>query len=553
MKKAQKILSLVAVLMLLVGAFPAFAESAKDPVTFTMYVEDPMAHRIEENFQGTVSKKITADTGVTLKYQFGVGDVSQQVTLMVADRSFPDFVFSRSNLATFMAADAYIDMAPLIEEYGPNIKKLYGKSFDKNKDAQGRIFYLGQAPINDTRLHFDPEDSFELQLAVLKELNYPEIRTLDQFADAIRQYKAKYPEIDGQPTIGLTLTCGEGWRYYITLINPSIRATGGPDDGNFFVDPDTKKVIYAFANPKIKEYFRFLNGLYAEGLLDPDAFTQTHDEYLAKVSSGRVLALTDANWEFEEAETTLRSDGKEWRTYARFPVTLSKDIPHQAYRPDAYIVTNGVGITTNCKDPVRAVQFLDYLCREEIQVMTHWGFEGEDWHIVDGKRKPIRVTEDGTDSIENILRTGIGLTVYPFPDAGLMKDKDGYWISPNSDDDALVAAYTTAAKEVLAGYGVRTWRELFPRPETLKESTWGQAWRLWDALPKDEEFGMLHNECNALAAEYLAKAASAAPDQFEAVWNEFETRLKDAGVDRLGELATELLKTIDGKVAPVYE
>ena len=39
----------------------------------------------------------------------------------------------------------------------------------------------------------------------------------------------------------------------------------------------------------------------------------------------------------------------------------------------------------------------------------------------------------------------------------------------------------------------------------------------------------------------LAMAASAAPDKFDEVWDEFMTRLDNAQVDRLGELATELV------------
>lgn len=539
MCKTRNIVSLLLAVLLICGMTPTFAQTAKDPITFTIYIEDAQENRIEEGFQGTVSKKITADTGVTIKYNFGVGDVSEQVTLMVADRSFPDFVFSRSHLYSFLEADAYIDLAPLIEEHGPNIKALYGKYFDSLKDKDGHIYYLGQDfvhPINPTK---DPEDSFELQLAVVKELGYPEIRTLDQYADAIRQYKAKHPTIDGQPTIGLTLTCGEGWRYYITLINPGIRAMGGPDDGNYFIDPDTMKTIYAYAKPEIKEYYRFLNGLYAEGLLDPDAFTQTHDEYLAKISSGRVLALTDGDWEYAEAENILRNEGKAERTYARFPVTLSRDIPHPAYRPYAHIFKNGVGVTTNCPDPVRAVQFLDYLCRPETQILTNWGFEGEDWEIRDGMRKPTHT--DDQQTTDYILKTGIGIMTYPWPALGAVKDADGYWMVPRADDESLIERYSPEAKEALAAYGVRTWKDLFPKPEVFKESRWGQAWLIFDNQPADSEFSILQNECNALAAQYLSMAVSAAPDKFDAVWDEFTTRLDNAQVDRLGELATELV------------
>jgi putative aldouronate transport system substrate-binding protein len=513
--------------------------AALDPVTFTIYIEDMVTDRVEEDFKGAVSQVITADTGVSVKYQFGVGDVSEQITLMIADGSYPDFVFSRSHLNNFLEADAYVDMAPLIEQYGPNIKKLYGDSFEKLKDDQGRIFYLGQDFIKP--IVEDPEDSFEIQHAVLKELGYPEIRTLDQFKSAIAQYKEKYPEIDGQPTIGMTLTCGEGWRYFITLINPGLRALGYPDDGNFYVNPETYEVTYAYALPGIEEYYRWMNGMYNDGLLDPDAFTQTHDEYLAKIASGRVLALSDGHWEYVMGEDILSQEGRFDRTYARMPVTLNKDIPNPAYRPAAYSPQNGVGITTNCPDPARAVQFLDYLSQEKTQILTAWGIEGTHWEIRDGRRQ--WTPEEETARLEpgHAIETAIGMMTWPWPCIGGGEDSNGYKFNPLDDSNMLWTNYNEEAKVTLENYGVRSWKELFPPASSFKPSEWGQAWLIWDNQPPDSDFALLHTECNDLTAQYLPIVCTAAPEEFDAKWAEFMERLEGLNVDALGAAATQLL------------
>ncbi|MDR1664494.1 MAG: extracellular solute-binding protein [Clostridiales bacterium] len=515
------------------------AAASADPITFTIYVEDALDGRIEENFEGDVSRVITEQTGVTIKYQFGVGDVSNQITLMIADQAYPDFVFSRSHLNNFLEADAYIDMAPLIEEYGPNIKKLYGDSFEKLKDDEGRIFYLGQdfiSPIVE-----DPEDSFEIQQAVLKEFGYPEVKTLEQAKDLLKKYIEKYPTIDGQPTIGLTLTCGEGWRYYITLINPGLRAMGYPDDGNFYVDPETYDVQYAFDIDGIEEYYRWLNSMYNEGLLDPDAFTQTHDEYLAKISSGRVLALTDGHWEYVEAEQVLEEEGKYERTYARLPVTYSEDIVHPAYRPAAYSPMNGVGITQNCPDPVRAIQFLDYLCQEETQILTAWGIEGQHWEIRDGKRQYTAAEMEARKVPGHAIETAIGYMTYPWPCIGGGEDSNGYKFNALDDSQTLWDTYNEEAKVTLEAYGVGSWKEMFPQPSEFIPSEWGQAWLIWDNQPPDSDFAMLHTECNDLTAQYLPMACSAAPEDFDAIWAEFMERLDAIGVKELNEAATQLL------------
>ncbi len=497
------------------------------PITLEIYEEDLRQHVAEANFQGEVQKQITADTGVTIKTNFGVGDVAEQITLMIADRSYPDFVFSRSNLSKFMEAEAFIDLAPLIEEYGPNIKKLYGTSFDTHYDEDGHIHYLGQDFVNN--LPLDPEVGYELQLAVLEEQGYPEIRTLDQWADAIRTYKAAHPEIDGQPTIGITLTCGEGWRWYITLGNPGGFATGCADDGQYYVDPTSMETVYRFILPEHREYFRWMNGLYNEGLLDPDSFTQTHDEYLQKIASGRVLGLMDADWSIESSTAVLISEGKPERTYGFFPATISEDVLHPIYRQPVYMASNGVGITDNCEDPVRAIQFLDYLAREEIQVMSNWGFEGENWEIVDGKRVFTAAEQEMriNDSDNRTVASGHGLLSYPWPCYGSgVFDKDGYSIMPYTED-AIIADYPEPAKKALDAYGVSMWRDLYPQAEDLYFPPWGAAWYIQDALDPASEAGQIQTRCNDLTAEYLMRAVAASPEEFDVIWDEFQQKLQE--------------------------
>ena len=54
---------------------------------------------------------------------------------------------------------------------------------------------------------------------------YPEINTLEDFENAIRTYYEMYPEIDGQPTIPLTLLADD-WRLLISVTNPRASPCG---------------------------------------------------------------------------------------------------------------------------------------------------------------------------------------------------------------------------------------------------------------------------------------------------------------------------------------
>ena len=60
----------------------------------------------------------------------------------------------------------------------------------------------------------------QLQHAVLKELGYPQINTLEDYENALKAYMKKFPTIDGKKTIGLSLLI-DTWQWYIDLSNPS--------------------------------------------------------------------------------------------------------------------------------------------------------------------------------------------------------------------------------------------------------------------------------------------------------------------------------------------
>ncbi|PAE14500.1 hypothetical protein CHH91_19140, partial [Virgibacillus sp. 7505] len=74
------------------------------------------------------------------------------------------------------------------------------------------------------------------------------------------------PTIDGQPTLGLSLLADD-WRIMISTTNPAFYATGAPDDGEFYIDPDTYEATMHYRRAEEKEYFRWLNHMNDSGLL----------------------------------------------------------------------------------------------------------------------------------------------------------------------------------------------------------------------------------------------------------------------------------------------
>jgi putative aldouronate transport system substrate-binding protein len=136
----------------------------------------------------------------------------------------------------------------------------------------------------------------------------------------------------------------------------------------------------------MKVFVRWVNKMYHEGLMDRESFTQTRDEFLAKIASGRTLSIALPRWYYSSAMTSLLADGKPERTYAYMPITNNENVESRMLRDYGYGAGWGIMITNKCKDPERLIEFFDYMCSEEGQILTNWGIEGENYDIIDGKR-----------------------------------------------------------------------------------------------------------------------------------------------------------------------
>ena len=113
----------------------AVADSGDDtsPITFEYYNADGKNGNWSETAVGSAP---TEATGVTLEITYPVsstGDASEDVALMIANDEYPDMIYSKASVTNLYEAGALIDMTDLIEQYGPNIKKMYGDEFDKLK------------------------------------------------------------------------------------------------------------------------------------------------------------------------------------------------------------------------------------------------------------------------------------------------------------------------------------------------------------------------------------------------------------------------------------
>ena len=95
----------------------------------------------EDPWTNPVAQAITDATGVRLKIDYPVAAQDMKVALMIAEQNFPDLIYAKGDAASLIDAGALLDMTDLIEQYGPNIKKMYGDEFDKQINSKSKEVY----------------------------------------------------------------------------------------------------------------------------------------------------------------------------------------------------------------------------------------------------------------------------------------------------------------------------------------------------------------------------------------------------------------------------
>ncbi len=276
-----------------------------EPITYTMFIGSPGEGALTPD--NKIMKKIEEEFGITFEIEYLVGgDLDQKTGVMIASGDYPDIIVS-NNTDQFIDAGAYTDLKPFIsEEKTPNIASHYDGFWPKIEEPTGGEAYVlpnyGRIYNELVQTNYGGP-AFWIQKAVLKEFDYPEIKTLDEYFDIIDQYKAMYPEIDGAPTVGFEVLSFD-WRSFC-LKNPPAQLAGYPNDGGVTVDPVTHEATF-YANSDVAyKYYSKLNEAYNNDLIEADTFILNYDEYLARLSTGAVLGMSDQGWQFEQAKKKL--------------------------------------------------------------------------------------------------------------------------------------------------------------------------------------------------------------------------------------------------------
>lgn len=501
----------------------------------------------EINDDNEIQQIIADKTGVKVKETWLTGQTAEEaVGMMITGGELPDFICGGSGQSQLYDADVLVALDDYLDDY-PNIKNFFTQQqWDQLRQDDGHIYWIPQFSNikGEEKVCTHNDEAFWIQARVLKWADYPEIRTMDQYFDLIERYNEANPTMeDGTENIPYTILCDD-WRYFC-LENAPQFLDGYPNDGSCIVDPETLTVIDYNTTDTAVKYFQKLNEEYQKGIVDPESFTQTYDEYIAKLSTGRVLGMIDQWWDFAyTAGDAIKQAGLDAQgcDYIPLPITIDESVKNQWHCSGGVLnVSDGLAITTSCEDVEAALQFVDDLLSQDIHNLRFWGVEGVDYNV-DDNGEFYRTEEQRTRAVDTAYKASHTCTYSYFPQYSGTSDDGINANKPDGQANEFFDGLNDDVKEAFSAYGAETYVDMIGTNEA--PGAWYPMWSYSNSFTTDTEGGMAWNKIGEIKHEYLPQIVMA--KDFDAAWAEYMDAYNscDPGAF-IGELQTELDKRME--------
>ncbi len=506
-----------------------------DEVTLTMYVQSTAPSPLGES---EIDEKIREITGYKIERRFLVADQATTSGIMLASGEYPDILNMKEDTQKFVDAGVYIPLQDLIRKNAPNIYRIFEPYWAQIKAPDGNIYTIPQGiPFNPTRKGLANNGAgigMYIQKAVLEWAGYPQIKTVAEYFDLLKRYKEEFPTIDGEDTIGFGFPA-EGWRFGYTIYSASF-LNGYPNESGPLIDcvvagkADKTNASCPgkwvprdpfYQSQEFHDVMKIYNQAYLDGLIPKEMVVQTHEQYNAKIASGRVLGVFDQGWEINKAFDVLKKE-KPDRLLVNLPITLQKDqkiyvgvaTPNYGF---------GYGISTQAADPVAAIKYLDATISNEVITLVNWGIEGQDY-LVDKEGRFYRTDEMRANASDKKYKDRHWGNVKTVQWSAQGMFDDGNAISPGTQPREFFAALSRPEKEVAKAYGLQSLAELFP-PPTDRRISFSPLWTFRFDKDQYKDFLEVKADRDKLTSEYVAKLIFAERDSFDSVWREYNKKL----------------------------
>lgn len=357
----------------------------KEKTTLTGLISYPANTESQPNNR-TIFKRLQEKTNVEINWTAIQSDQwGDKISLAMANaKTLTDFVFSAgfgdSDLLKYANQGVIISLEKYIDTYMPNLKEVFDKYPEYRamcEDTDGHIWalpWIEQLGSEKTAIQTVGNMSFiNKKWLDFLELEVPEtVEDFEKVLIAFRDNASKLQKefnIDGS-IIPMSCIVNDGDQDPSIIINGFGEGYGDADKGRHIAVTDDKKVICSATQEGYKEGIQWLNKLYDEGLIDPEAFTQEWSTYVSKGKSGRYGVCF--SWDVANIDNLT-----DWVPLPALKADVKNITPQNGSFTSGFDRGRCV-VTAAAKNPALVCAWLDQMYDPFQSPQNNWGTYGED-------------------------------------------------------------------------------------------------------------------------------------------------------------------------------
>jgi len=286
--------------------------------------------------------------------------------------------------------------------------------------------------------------------------------------------------------------------------------------------------------------------LYRNGLLDPDSFTQTYQDYMDKTVAGLYM-MSALTWSNGGANSKWIEEGTPEKQLICLP---SKIFGYDKMSLYEYMIggERAWAVAKSFKKPERAVELLDFMSTFEFSRIAHNGPEGVNWSVKNGvatlNQDYIDMDSDARN--ENDKVTG----------ARRFRLFTGYASATTSPSDTQTVDLLSSArpltdthKDFMSHYGKSTMQDVYA--DGLK--TYTKATKVnWGVLPED--LIVYETQLRDYLNQGFVTVTQAKDDaEFAAEQDKFIKGLEPYQVDKIWQFYYDTAMSTADQAKPIYD
>ena len=404
----------------------------ESPITLTwFYVLDEKTSATKKSFDEVEAyKKVQELTNIDIEFQHPpVGQETEQFNLMMASGDLADIVFYGwrnqypGGPSKAISENLILPLNDLIDQYSPNLKKIYQENPQFEKDAktdQGELYAYPGGSYEIFQRTTEPKPAFftfgwQIRQDWLDKVGLEVPETMDEWYEVLTAFKTLDPNENGQADEIPLIHKGID-------VNNWLRAWGA--NYGYYIEENTVK--FGQNEPVYKEYLETMNKWYEEGLLDIDYVTTDGKQFDAKVTNSISGAWTGStSGTFGRFVQLMKDKEPTAKLTGTVQPYIASSEPYNFDGASFYPVeAHGAAISAKCKYPEEAAMFLDIGFSDEGDALYNWGIEGESYTIENGDYK---LTDQITNNPDGLSLDQALAQYAPGANNGVMFNSKSLW------------------------------------------------------------------------------------------------------------------------------